>query len=138
MTSTGSSPTDRAPLSPRSPVGAVAQLGQASMTGLDLEKLLDLATALTCDVLDVEYAKVLRQPGPGQPLTIVAGIGWNTGVRIGESTVPCDHQSQAGYTLLTDQPVIVDDLKVETRFAGPRLLTDHDITSGISVTIPTR
>ena len=45
--------------------------------------------------------------------------------------------SQAGYTLLSDQPVIVEDLRTEQRFSGPPLLHEHGVVSGMSVVIPT-
>jgi PAS domain S-box-containing protein len=41
--------------------------------------------------------------------------------------------SQAGYTLLSNAPVIVEDLRTESRFSGPRLLHDHGVVSGMSV-----
>jgi PAS domain S-box-containing protein len=40
--------------------------------------------------------------------------------------------SQAGYTLQADEPVIVDDLETEQRFSGPALLTNHQVHSGLS------
>jgi PAS domain S-box-containing protein len=43
--------------------------------------------------------------------------------------------SQAGYTLLADKPVIVEDLRTETRFCAPPLLHDHGVVSGMSVII---
>ena len=45
-------------------------------------------------------------------------------------------QSQAGYTLASNAPVIVEDLTRETRFSGPLLLRDHGVVSGMSVMIP--
>ena len=44
--------------------------------------------------------------------------------------------SQAGYTLQAGGPVVVEDLRSETRFDGPQLLVDHGVVSGMSVTIP--
>jgi len=37
--------------------------------------------------------------------------------------------------LLANQPVIVDDLRHETRFSGPPLLTEHGVVSGLSTII---
>ncbi len=49
--------------------------------------------------------------------------------------VNTDPNSQAGYTLLVNEPVIVEDLENETRFNAPPLLVDHHVVSGISVVI---
>jgi signal transduction histidine kinase len=121
-----------------SPQAAIAHLGQAALSQHDVNQILDLATELLCDVLDVEYTKVLHQRAVGEPLFLIAGSGWRDHIRMGETTVPCDRNSQAGYTLLSNEPVFVEDLKRETRFAGPSLLLDHGVVSGMSVVIQGR
>src|ERR1700688_3564315 len=45
-------------------------------------------------------------------------------------------ESQAGHTLLSKEPVIVEDLGTETRFSRPRLLHNHGVVSGMTVIIP--
>jgi two-component sensor histidine kinase len=55
---------------------------------------------------------------------------------VGHGSVGIDLASQAGYTLMSNDPVIVTDLLAETRFDGPQLLHDHNVRSGISVVIP--
>ncbi|MDF1597954.1 MAG: ATP-binding protein [Acidimicrobiia bacterium] len=120
------------------PQAAVAQLGQAALTQPEIEAVLDMAVELVCHVLDVEYAKVLHQSSAGEPLLLVAGCGWQEHVEVGKTAVPDDSGSQAGYTLLSNAPVVVEDLSAEERFAGPQLLVDHAVVSGISVAIPGR
>jgi signal transduction histidine kinase len=115
---------------------AIAELGQVALVQGEISAVFDVAIYLICEVLDVELAKILRQPSPGERLTIVAGCGWHEDVVVGETTVPADQDSQAGYTLLSDTPVVVEDLADENRFAGPQLLVEHEVVSGISVTIP--
>jgi signal transduction histidine kinase len=115
---------------------AVAELGQFALRNPDSGELLDQALAVLCDVLDVELSKALHLVAPGEPLVLIAGRGWKDEVRIGETTVPSDYGSQAGYTLLQREPVIVEDLSTETRFSGPALLTSHWVVSGMSVVIP--
>lgn len=117
---------------------AIAELGQRALLSRDVDGLLQLAVGLLRDVLEVEYAKVLHLPAAGEPLVLVAGSGWQDHVRVGETTVPSDLTSQAGYTLLSHEPVIVEDLAKETRFAGPELLVSHGVVSGMSVIIQGR
>lgn len=118
------------------PHAAVATLGQAALGEPDTGSILRLAITLLCDVLDVEFAKVLHQPGPNEPLVLMAGKGWKDSVRVGITTVPDAYDSQAGYTMLRKQPVLVEDLVEDDRFSGPALLLGHGVTSGISVIIP--
>jgi signal transduction histidine kinase len=114
---------------------AVAELGQAALLNHDVTSVFRSATDLLCEVLGVEYAKVLHQPEEGNPLVLMAGRGWDDHIKVGETIVPCDLNSQAGYTLLSDEPVFVEDLAAETRFAGPQLLCDHNVIAGMSVVI---
>ena len=83
------------------PQAAVAQLGQAALTQDDLDFVFEMAVELVCHVLDLEYAKILHQPADGEPFELMAGCGWKDHVRVGETTVPADADSQAGYTLLS-------------------------------------
>ena len=57
------------------------------------------------------------------------------GVTPGEATVPSGHGSQAGYTLLAGEPVLVEDLASDDRFEVPSLYVEHGIVSGMSVVI---
>ena len=124
-------PTDR-----MSQQTAVAELGKAALGGLAVDDVFRLAVDLINEVLSVEYVKILHQRAPDEPLVLVAGRGWMNDVRIGETIVSCDRSSQAGYTLMSTEPVLVEDLAFEERFTAPPLLTDHGVVSGMSVTIP--
>ena len=114
---------------------AVAELGQTALVTHDVNTLFEIAVALLVAVLDIEFANVLHQPVPDEPLILMAGIGWHEDVRVGETTIPADIESQAGYALMSDEPVLVDDLATETRFAGSDLMVKHKIRSGMSVAI---
>lgn len=117
---------------------AIAELGQRALLSRDVEGLMELAVQLLRDVLGVEYVKVLGQPGPNEALVLVAGTGWSETVRPGHTVVPSDSGSQAGFTLLSSEPVLVEDLAVETRFSSSPILADHDVVSGASVIIQGR
>jgi signal transduction histidine kinase len=126
----------QAPTHPVSQQTAVAELGQAALSGLEVDEVFSLAVDLTCEVLGVDYAKILQQRALGEPLILVAGRGWADDVRVGETTVSCERKSQAGYTLMSTEPVLVEDLAHEERFSAPSLLVDHGVVSGMSVIIP--
>ncbi|WP_276254842.1 PAS domain-containing sensor histidine kinase [Halomontanus rarus] len=114
---------------------AVAYLGRHALESADVDDLLAKATELVAAALDAEYCKVLELDEPGEELLVRAGYGWADGI-VGDATVSATAaNSQAGYTLNDDRPVVVEDLETEPRFGGPALLTDHDVRSGISVTI---
>lgn len=115
----------------------VAQLGQQALAGTDLSLLMNEAVALVAQTLQVEYCKVLELLPEVGALLLRAGIGWQPGL-VGYATVGADANSQAGYTLQVGKPVIVEDLRTETRFTGPALLHEHGVIAGLSVTIAGR
>lgn len=112
----------------------VADLGICALTEPDLDTLFQQAVEIVRSTLDVDYAKVLQLLPDGAALRLVAGVGWYPGL-VGTATVGTGMDSQAGYTLSSSEPVIVEDLRTEPRFRGPALLQDHGVISGLSVVI---
>jgi len=113
---------------------AVSELGLLALSNIELSKLFDKTVNILAQTLGVEYCKVLELLPDGKALLLRSGVGWRDGL-VGETIVGAEKESHAGYTLLSDEPVIVDDLRTETRFTGPALLFDHDVVSGMSVII---
>ena len=113
---------------------AIADLGRAALVERELGSLMEKAVATLSQTLDVDYCKVLELEPEDDVLLLRSGVGWKPGL-MGSARVGTGKDSQAGYTLLSGQPVIVEDLREETRFTGPPLLVDHGVVSGISVTI---
>jgi diguanylate cyclase (GGDEF)-like protein/PAS domain S-box-containing protein len=113
---------------------AIADLGQRALIGADLTALFNDAVGLVAGTLDVEFCEALELMSDGTALRLRAGAGWREDL-VGSATVGAGKDSQAGYTLFSNQPVVVDDLRTETRFRGPGLLRDHGVVNGITVII---
>ncbi|MGE0822404.1 MAG: PAS domain S-box protein [Candidatus Binatia bacterium] len=113
---------------------AVATLGQQALSGAGLTDLMDTAMRIVAQTLEVEYAKILELLPEQNTLLLRAGVGWKAGA-VGHTIVSAGSDSQAGYTLLTREPVITEDLRTETRFSGPPLLHEYGVISGLSVII---
>src|ERR1019366_8988957 len=114
----------------------VAEIGQDALRSDHSSKVLDDAVVLVAQTLDVEYCKVLELLPDGKALLLRSGVGWRDGL-VGTATVGSGTDSQAGNTLLSGQPVMVEDLRTEQRFSGPPLLQEHGVVSGMTVIIPT-
>ncbi|WP_306119616.1 MULTISPECIES: HWE histidine kinase domain-containing protein [unclassified Roseitalea] len=112
----------------------IEALSRFALTHSDLQAVLDRAVETAAELFEVPLAKILQFERSADQLTLKAGIGWNEGL-VGQASVGTDKDSQAGFTLMSDEPVIVTDLRQETRFSGPPLLHDHDVRSGMSVVI---
>jgi PAS domain S-box-containing protein len=114
---------------------AEAELGQLALAGGDPQALMDQIVSEVAQTLEVEYCKILELQPSGQSLLLKAGVGWRDGA-VGRALVDARDNSQVAYTLLSNQPVIVNDLRSETRFTSPPLLSEHGVVSGMSVVIP--
>lgn len=113
---------------------AVAVLGQHALLRNDLQEIFDEAVQLTASTLNVEFCKVVELIPGEDHMLLRAGVGWKEGL-VGAATLDTGKNSQAGYTLEAKEPVLVEDLRTESRFSGPTLLTDHGVVSGMSCII---
>jgi GAF domain-containing protein len=116
----------------------VTELGQSALEDRDVEALMQEACDRVAETLDNDYCKVLDLDSEHDRLLLRKGTGWDEGIAGVATVLARENDSQAAYTLATDEPVIVRDLVTESRFSGPELLTNHDVRSGISVIIGTR
>ncbi len=111
---------------------AVAYVGQAALSGMSPEFLLNQTATLVSAVLDVELCEVLQRRNGS--LVLVAGEGWDEG-SIGATKVSSGRGSQAAFTLDSGQPVVLADIRAETRFEPSELIRRHGAVSGITVAI---
>jgi len=95
---------------------AVAELGQRALAGTDPSTLMNDAGALVAHALDVECCTAVELLPDGTALLLRAGVGWQGG-SVGSATVGAGTDSPAGYTLLHTEPVLVEDLRTDTRAA---------------------
>jgi PAS domain S-box-containing protein len=112
----------------------IAEIGQRALTGPELIVLMNETVALVAQTLDVEFSKILQLCDDGVSLLLCAGMGWKEEL-VGNATVNAGTGSQAGFTLLSSAPVVVEHLTTETRFKASPLLEEHGVVSGIEVII---
>src|SRR5690242_6319574 len=118
----------------RRQVSTLSEFGKRALRSDDIDGLLNEATRLVSDAIDVELVKVLELVPGGENLLVRAGVNWNPGV-VGHATIPAHEGSPAGYALHTNQPVITEDTEKEGRFAIPELLIEHSVRSTVNVVI---
>ena len=113
---------------------AVAELGRRALTGIDLGALMDEAAAIVASGLMVEYSNIFELLPDGTNLLLRAGTGWADGL-VGQATLSAEGYAPASHALLLREPVIMDDLRTETRFRDSVLLRAHGVISGVSTVI---
>jgi PAS domain S-box-containing protein len=112
----------------------VADLGQRALVAPDLDTLLNDAVRLVAQALGVEFCEVLELQPNGQTLRRRASIGWTSG-SLDDTLILATPRSPAGYTLLSEESIIVGDLRTEARFTEVPHLHDQGVVSGLSVRI---
>jgi K+-sensing histidine kinase KdpD len=116
---------------------ALADLGQQALVNIELGELMNDVVRELARVIDVEFASILVFSPQKKSFDLVAGCGWAAGV-VGELTFSSDAGSMSGYTLRSGAPVVLKDLRTESRFKPAGALLEHGVRSGVSMIIPGR
>jgi len=114
-------------------LSAVAGLGQTAIRAQDLTALLNEAAAIVAATLGTEYSAVAEKLPDTEDFLVRAGIGWNAGVVGG--TFTAGDAPDTVYMLRSDEPVVIADVRAESRFAIAPGLVEHGIRSAIAVVI---
>lgn len=109
------------------------KIGRIALTSESLQTFMDESVKLVATTLKLEYCKILELLPDGNFL-LRAGVGWKPGL-VGKAVIEGKMESQAGYTLFSKIPIIVENLREEKRFSAPQILKEHDVVSGMSVVI---
>ena len=114
--------------------GLVAAFSCFALETDDFQEILDEASRVAAEGLRVHLAKVLQFLPEERAFLMRSGVGWKPGV-VGHARIGADYESPAGYAFVSGEPVLSNDLTVESRFRTPRLLIDHGVRSAINVLV---
>ncbi len=114
--------------------GAVAQLGRFALEGAAPSVIADEAAQIIRHTLDVDVCELYRAIVDENVLALEAASG-ATSPLVGQHVLPIGPSSLAGFTLLSDQPVMADDLEDERRFKVSRHERNHGLRSGAGVVL---
>ncbi|HEV7487912.1 MAG TPA: EAL domain-containing protein [Thermoanaerobaculia bacterium] len=113
---------------------AIAELGQAALTGVEPLIILGQACALLEITLGVDHARAL-EIRDGR-VFVAASIGSNaTFVNCNQDNE--ENESIAMYAAVAGAPVVFEDIEHETRFKSSHLRNFHGVRGGAAVVIPT-
>ncbi|WP_204105165.1 MULTISPECIES: EAL domain-containing protein [Spirulina sp. CCY15215] len=114
---------------------AIANLSQLSLKETDFDIFLQKAVNLIAETLELEFVGLFELLGNESSFLLKAGIGWPAKF-IGYAKIWISATSLTGYTLKEKNPIVFDDLRIETRFHASPLLHNHKIISGANLLIP--
>lgn len=114
---------------------AVAQLSLSALRGGELQPLFDEAVALVASTLAVDRVMILEPLADGNEMVFRATAGTWTHAAAPEITVHTEPGFMNWFSLRARAPVVVEDLKTETRFVACEVLSAEGVVSGINVPI---
>ena len=112
----------------------IAHLGHKALLSANPIDFMNEVVEKVTDTLGNEHCNVLELLSDGKNMLLLASVGWAKDL-VGHTKIQAGLDTQEGYTLNSSKPIIVDDLKTETRFSGTQLLHGHNIVSGMSIII---
>ena len=116
---------------------AVAELGRFALEEQDLETMMDRVARTVAATLEVELCGVYEVTPRGSALRLVAGVGWSDG-QVRRALVPAGPETQVGFTLSEQLPIVTTDIATEPRFAFPAPLAEAGAAAGVTVAVAAR
>lgn len=110
----------------------LARIGTRAVSDAHAQELMNAAVRDTAQALEVELCKILIARDADDHLVVMAGVGLEEDL-IGKLTIEGGTHSQAGFAIRERLPVVVRDLRQETRFTPSKLLTEHGAIAGMCV-----
>jgi signal transduction histidine kinase len=114
-------------------LSALAELGMRALR-IPLGALLDVSAAGVGETLGAELVMITQRTSDGAGLQAIAGVGWQEGI-VGHEILDARLRSQAGFTIVSREPVISDDYPGEARFVPVPFIVAHGARSSLSAVI---
>jgi diguanylate cyclase (GGDEF)-like protein/PAS domain S-box-containing protein len=112
----------------------VASLGQRALEGTTLSRLMDEAAFVVASTLDVDYSGVVELIPEDDQLILRAACGVREDL-VRNVRIPAGPETMAGLALASMEPVVMTDSEREERFALSWLGREHEVRSGVAVSI---
>jgi diguanylate cyclase (GGDEF)-like protein/PAS domain S-box-containing protein len=115
----------------------VASLGQRALEGTSLNRLMDEAAFVVAATLDVDFSTVYELVEEDDQLLLQAASGVPEQL-VRSARIPAAPSSMAGYSLASQEPVVMMDSDTEERFSLTWLGRELNVRSGVGLPIAGR
>ncbi|MCP4254224.1 MAG: PAS domain S-box protein [Candidatus Scalindua sp.] len=110
----------------------LVEAGQLLWDEEDVNKTMNRIVNLITETLKTKFCMIYLYDKTNNSLCPVSGVGWKEGI-VGHTTLNVEPGSYTEFNLSKLKPVVIDDLRNETRFSILPLLAEHGVVSGVSV-----
>ena len=112
-----------------------AQFSLDALEGSSIQAVCDDAVHILREHTGADFSSVFECVDGCKTLLLRSGVGWRPG-HVGVTRIEVNEGTPKGRALLLNQPIIIEDTRVDKGLHLPRLLRDHHVLSTIAVVIP--
>jgi len=112
----------------------VSELGMLALSGIDPQELIERSVRQVAHILNVDYCAVWHYQPVQENFVMVSGCGWQEH-SLGKLPLAATSGSLLGFTLQSQEPVVVEEIQSEKRFSLPELIMQSGVTSCVSCLI---
>lgn len=112
-----------------------AQFSLDALQATTIETLCDDAAHILRENLGVDFSSVFECASDGKSMLLRSGTGWRPG-NVGVTRIEVDEATPTGRALQLNQPIIIGDVRRDTRLRLPQFMRDHGVSSSMAVVIP--
>lgn len=112
----------------------IADLGRVALAETGLDELLKMAVDGVRERLGADYSALYERGERRSEIFVRAGDGWKAGEVVG-TRMKAGLDSEAGYALEVDGPVLVADLDRDRKFRPSAFLGAHEVASLVCVPV---
>ncbi len=110
---------------------AVAELGEKALSGTAVPSLFEEAAQRILPILRADFCSIRELTADHQQLILRSAAGWPPEIRL--ESLSAGTLSQSGFTILSREPVYVEDMASETRFRVSDSVRKSGSNSSVSV-----
>ena len=112
-----------------------AQFSLDALQATTVETVCDDAAHILRENLGVDFSSVFECERDGKSMLLRSGTGWHAGY-VGVTHIDVDEATPTGRALHLNQPIIIGDVRRDTRLRLPQFMRDHGVSSSMAVVIP--
>src|SRR5947209_1092871 len=122
------------PAAPGELPGRLATFGTFAFNQTNLQTILNEATRVCAEGLNVPLSKICRYRPAENDLLVVAGHGWKSGV-VGFAISVADESTPQGRAFITGQPQVCPNINDANTFALPPFYKANHVASTVDVVV---
>jgi len=112
-----------------------AQFSLDALEAKSVQTICDDAAHILREHTGADFGSVFECSADRKTLLLRSGVGWRPG-HVGVTRIEVDESTPKGRALLLNRPIIIEDVRSDTRLKLPQFMHDHSVVSTMAVVIP--